>query len=170
MKEFYCPNCKKKTKLNKFGACERCGFIPPVKEETQRQKHDPLRPGVKREKPTSTAKGSANLGNVPLKIRLKEAGYITDKVWVINQPVIIGRHDPQRGKVDIDLTPYRGSEYVSRQHAKIYLQGGVWYITDLRSSNGTFLNGKILLKARPLKNGDIIAIGTLKLLVKIEEG
>ncbi len=115
--------------------------------------------------------GAAPGGKLPiLKLRLKEAGYITNQVWTVKQPVLIGRHDPQKGKVDIDLTPYRGSEYVSRQHAKIYPHYGRWYITDLKSSNGTFLNGKVLLRAMPLNDGDVIAIGTLKLLVSIEEG
>lgn len=49
---------------------------------------------------------------------------------------------------------------VSRHHAKISKQDGVYYLTDLRSNNGTFLNGKRLKEGdEPLTFGDEIGIG-----------
>ena len=46
------------------------------------------------------------------------------------------------------------SPSVSNKHARINVEQAC-FITDLRSSNGTFLNGKKVLHAR-LKGGDII--------------
>ncbi len=46
---------------------------------------------------------------------------------------------------------------VSGHHCKFYEAGGGWFVEDLNSTNGTFVNGKKTLKAG-LKNGDIVAI------------
>ncbi len=50
---------------------------------------------------------------------------------------------------------------VSRQHAVIYNNGGVVFLEDKESTNGTFINGKqIPAKVKTVLNsGDIIAIG-----------
>ncbi|MDO8802952.1 MAG: FHA domain-containing protein [Elusimicrobiota bacterium] len=44
---------------------------------------------------------------------------------------------------------------VSGHHCKMYESGGTWFVEDLNSTNGTFINGKKTLKAG-LKNGDTI--------------
>ena len=44
---------------------------------------------------------------------------------------------------------------VSGHHCKMYESGGTWFVEDLNSTNGTFVNGKKTLKAG-LKNGDTI--------------
>jgi len=52
--------------------------------------------------------------------------------------------------------------YVSRKHAKISFENGVYVIEDLNSTNGTFLNGDdIKGKGKlPLKDDDEIRFGT----------
>lgn len=57
---------------------------------------------------------------------------------------------------------------VSRQHAVIYLMGDEAIIEDLRSHNGTFVNGK-RIKRQCLSSGDIIRIGRVVLRYS-EEG
>ena len=47
---------------------------------------------------------------------------------------------------------------VSRKHAQIEKMGDAYVLTDLRSANGTFVNGERVLR-RPLKHFDTIAIG-----------
>ena len=47
---------------------------------------------------------------------------------------------------------------VSRQHADIRVQDGIFNLTDLNSSNGTFLNGKRVQRAT-LSSGDQVQIG-----------
>lgn len=44
---------------------------------------------------------------------------------------------------------------VSGHHCRMYESGGTWYVEDLNSTNGTFVNGKKTLKAG-LKNGDTV--------------
>ena len=48
---------------------------------------------------------------------------------------------------------------VSRQHARIVRQGDGYYIEDLKSSNGTFVNGKRLERYTELAPGDRIHLG-----------
>jgi len=50
----------------------------------------------------------------------------------------------------------------SRQHAEIYFKNNQYWIKDLKSSNGTFLNQESL-KESLLKSGDIIKIGSTQL-------
>ncbi len=59
-----------------------------------------------------------------------------------------------------------GSEQASRRHARIFVSGGAHVLVDLDSTNGTFLNSK-LVKEQTLRHGDVIRIATtvLKYLV-----
>jgi len=47
----------------------------------------------------------------------------------------------------------------SREHARIYEQGGDWYVVDLNSTNGTQVNGASITR-RVLRPDDRIEIGT----------
>ncbi len=49
-------------------------------------------------------------------------------------------------------------QHVSRQHAVIRYQDGVFMIADLGSANGTFVNDMQLTQAYPLMTGDIIRL------------
>ena len=55
------------------------------------------------------------------------------------------------------------SSKVSRRHASIQRVLGRYTVTDLGSTNGTFLNGQRLEKAQQLKDGDKIKVGELVL-------
>lgn len=56
---------------------------------------------------------------------------------------------------------------VSGHHCKLYAAGGTWFVEDLNSTNGTFVNGKKVLKAG-LHNSD--SIGVVKyFLVFVED-
>ena len=47
----------------------------------------------------------------------------------------------------------------SRRHAELTLNAqGLWVITDLRSTNGTLVNG-VSVASQPLYPGDVVTIG-----------
>ncbi len=48
---------------------------------------------------------------------------------------------------------------VSRRHARVLEQGGAIVIEDLRSANGTLVNGDVVTERRALKDGDKIQVG-----------
>src|SRR5262245_32294042 len=58
-----------------------------------------------------------------------------------------------------DLDVVLVEDMVSRKHARIALQGDALTIEDLGSTNGTFVNGEKIKRAR-LKEGDRVLIGT----------
>lgn len=55
---------------------------------------------------------------------------------------------------------------VSRRHARFQSQNGIVYIEDLRSRNGTFLNGRRIREAIEVREGDAVDAGTTRLWVK----
>ena len=55
------------------------------------------------------------------------------------------------------------SSKVSRRHASVQRVLGRYTVTDLGSTNGTFLNGRKLDKAEMLKDGDKVQVGELVL-------
>jgi predicted component of type VI protein secretion system len=72
--------------------------------------------------------------------------------YEFEQAVILGRLDSN----DIPIHDAKAS----REHAKIYKQGGKFAVVDLNSSNGTFVNGKQITKQN-LEHEDQISIGTV---------
>lgn len=52
---------------------------------------------------------------------------------------------------------------VSRHQAELRLQDALWFVRDLDSGNGTFLNGRKLAGSAPLKRGDEISFGKFSL-------
>ncbi len=58
--------------------------------------------------------------------------------------------------------------YMSTKHLQLWYEEGEWYIADLGSSNGTFINGK-RMSDEPLilDAGDKIKIGQLEFLVVV---
>ncbi|MBX3127212.1 MAG: FHA domain-containing protein [Polyangiaceae bacterium] len=52
---------------------------------------------------------------------------------------------------------------VSREHALVRRSGTSVAVTDLKSSNGTFVNGERVQGSKPLQTGDIVCFGTAAL-------
>jgi hypothetical protein len=77
----------------------------------------------------------------------------------IAAPTVVGR-DAQSGiRLDRD-------EFASGRHARIEPRPDGAWVDDLGSTNGTFLNGKKLKRAKLAKAGDVIKIGATELQVQ----
>jgi FHA domain-containing protein len=50
--------------------------------------------------------------------------------------------------------------YASSQHARIFGKNGTWYVEDLGSTNGTFVNDQKLAAPAMVQPGDKIRVGT----------
>lgn len=59
--------------------------------------------------------------------------------------------------------------YVSRQHARVFRENGTWYVEDLGSSGGTFLNRMPLAQRGTLVDSDEIGIGDLRVTFNTPE-
>ncbi len=89
-----------------------------------------------------------------------EAGPHAPAVIAINKSVmIIGRG---KGIADIDV----GDESASRRHAYIVYRDGQFFLNDMGSTNGTFINGELVGSAR-LRDGAQFQIGTAIMRLEI---
>ncbi len=107
-------------------------------------------------------------------LRLTDSG---DHIFPDDQPeLIVGRaskninkHIGNKKRVaepTIDLTPYGGrSAGVSRQHSRLLNKGNQWFIEDLGSTNGTFVNDTKIPpnKTIPVQKGDFLRFGEIEL-------
>ena len=89
----------------------------------------------------------------------------------VDRPMRVGRaspHDIERP--DIDLNPYESIKTVSRNHATLNITNGAVMLTDVGSSNGTFVDGKRLKPNIPakIKSGTMVRFGAL--IVQIMQG
>ena len=75
---------------------------------------------------------------------------------VLSEPLLLGRHSEQ-----IPLT----DNTASRRHARMWQDNGTWFLEDLDSANGTFLNGVRVTAPMRLKRGDQIKIGSTLLVL-----
>ncbi len=123
------------------------------------------------------AEGETGLEELPpvtpaalLRLRIAHTGY---EIEVHSHEVCeIGRSDPSLGLIpDLDLSQ-EGPEaiWVSRRHARIFYHDGHFYIEDLGSTNGTYLNNKRLVSGLPyaLQDGDELRFGRIIAHVHIE--
>ncbi len=82
---------------------------------------------------------------------------------------LIGRSDPQRSfRPDLDLADFDGLERgVSRQHGRLHAEDGRLFYTDLKSANGSSVNGARLYTEIPmqLQDGDELGLGKINLRV-----
>lgn len=74
-------------------------------------------------------------------------------------PATIGRHATN----SVELT----SDSISRYHARIEQSGSVFRLMDLRSSNGTFVNGRRVQVAE-ISDQDTVSFGTIEFSVTIQ--
>jgi pSer/pThr/pTyr-binding forkhead associated (FHA) protein len=81
------------------------------------------------------------------------------------QTIVISRFPFLISKVDDTFARYREAQpeqvgYLSRRHAHIFLRGGLPYVEDLGSTNGSFIGAVRLDEhAHELKDGDLLAFG-----------
>jgi sigma-B regulation protein RsbU (phosphoserine phosphatase) len=59
--------------------------------------------------------------------------------------------------------------YLSRRHAEIVFDAGIWMVRDCGSVNGTLLNGTKLVTPTPLRTGDVIALGDTQVVFEPDE-
>lgn len=91
-------------------------------------------------------------GVPPLRLVMQPAGPAVD----IRRPSVLGRHSD----TDIRLA----LPDVSRRHCRFLFTDGDWYVLDLDSLNGVYVNGHRVRRA-PLHHRDRIRLGSITLEV-----
>jgi pSer/pThr/pTyr-binding forkhead associated (FHA) protein len=108
--------------------------------------------------------GAEDAAGPRAKLVLKRAGAETEDAFSFGSPATIGRFDPSVGPIDVDLGTLDEGVYVSRKHARIVCENGVWRVEDLGSSNGTFVLRSDFEKvdSAEIADGDEIAFGNAR--------
>lgn len=120
---------------------------------------DILRQNLRREdpRPHPPAVLAATVGE-PTNEVASELVSATGEVFRLLPRTRVGR-DPDSDVVIAD-------DRASRQHAFIYLTPAGLVLSDLRSRNGTLLNGRRVVEDEPLHDGDVIEIGRTSLTLR----
>ncbi len=88
--------------------------------------------------------------------RKNQLSFPVKEAYSLEHSVTIGR----RKDNDIVLR----DPYISGYHAKLVLDEEIFFIEDLDSANGTYLNGDRIMDVIKLKNGDRIKLGQVEFL------
>jgi pSer/pThr/pTyr-binding forkhead associated (FHA) protein len=54
----------------------------------------------------------------------------------------------------------KNDDYASGEHARLTRHGGLMYVEDAESTNGTYVNGRKAVGATPLRSGDRVKVGS----------
>lgn len=151
-----CPHCGTEN-LEGVVFCKNCGIaLGPVPLATRRLDEDPERGGTDQ----LGADG----------VLILQVGDDAQPIMVqVRNEVILGRVSEQTEDTTyINLTPYGAENLgVSRRHCRLLRDNKAVYVMDLKSTNGTRLNGEPLPAAveKRVRDGDEIALGRMKLFV-----
>jgi hypothetical protein len=103
---------------------------------------------------------AANAASSPygqlLVLRAGTSGVAAGKTVPLGPSNIIGR---SMENCEIALN----DSFLSSQHARLELQGDMWVLEDLNSTNGTFVNEIEVRDAASVEEGDIIRVGRVEM-------
>jgi FHA domain/Double zinc ribbon len=167
-----CPNCGTNNRAD-AAFCGQCGFnlqanippaslVPPSIPMAPELRSTPPPPRLD---PTGPAEAVANSsGSTQLQVNTAKLFHIQTETTIElaqgSSIVHLGKPN-DRIPPDIDLSGYPNSEIVSRIHADIRIEGDAYYVEDVGSSNGTYVNNAPLAvgSRHRLRSGDRIALG-----------
>jgi pSer/pThr/pTyr-binding forkhead associated (FHA) protein len=107
--------------------------------------------GSARGQSTSPKSMARKVKKAPKRAVIVEGSSSSGKIFELGQELTIGRAD--KCHVVLDDT------YVSQVHARIFSRGDSYFLEDLGSTNGTYLNRKRVGGATELQRGDRVKIG-----------
>lgn len=84
-----------------------------------------------------------------------ESSLLPGTTFALQPTTIVGRHPDCALELD--------EPFVSAEHAELVHDNGRWWVRDLGSTNGTFVNGNQVRVSTGIKPGDIVQFGRIKL-------
>jgi hypothetical protein len=162
-----CPSCKHREFVGTL-FCSECGarLVNVSAMPTMSISPNRIREEVAATKPSPPSGPDLTSGAL-LGLRIINTGEILSLVGRDNYT--IGRSiEGQAILPEVDLSRFEAYDAgISRMHAELRIESDGFYVIDLESSNGTFVNGKLIpaQEAEPVQHGDIIQLGRLRVQV-----
>ena len=91
---------------------------------------------------------------------IQDGGPFKEEILVNRFPFVVGRH--------MGCDHQLHHPMVSRRHCRFDRHGNRVSVTDLASSNGTYLNGKPVRGTVALRNGDEVSLACLSFRVTVD--
>ncbi len=101
--------------------------------------------------PRAAAPGRKRGQKGPRTLVVTAGPLVGTKITLGDQPILIGRAD--------DSTLVLTDDFASSRHARVTNRGGQWYVEDLGSTNGTYLDQQRVQGPLPVNPGQSIRIG-----------
>jgi len=125
----------------------------------RRQKRRKDRDDTVQAKPAKPAKPAKRNKKEPWVLAIDSGIHAGDRLQLVPE-VHIGRSEACELVLDDD--------YVSNMHAQLsHGDNGTWVLSDLGSTNGTFVNQKKITRPTPVGVGDIIRIGEVQMRLEV---
>lgn len=104
--------------------------------------------------PAAPTAATGRVGKPPDKVALLSNNE-KPKLFDLGEELIVGRSE----KCHIPL----GDTYVSQVHARIFRRNGQFFVEDMGSTNGTYLNSRKVAGPTPVNRGDRVRVGRTEL-------
>lgn len=126
----------------------------------------------RKQEPSAPFVPAASVSDAPhLVLQIGAAARARTLVIPLQERLVLGRGGAEEDTAPyLDLSSYdAGAQGVSRHHAAFHYQDGVLSVEDLRSTNGTRINGFTLIVGRSyrLRNGDELEFGSFRVCVRL---
>jgi hypothetical protein len=166
MSDLKCPNCQTPYRSGEM-VCQKCGTV--LFDPRTSTVHIRVNPELTRlRRRSGETHELLTLSERTLQIQIR--GLSESIIFEEGTSVVLGRIDlstPDMAR--FDLTRFGGHERgVSRAHCVIAYRNAQFFVTDLNSANGTFVNRKRLQpnEACLLNDGDELTLGSLTMTVR----
>ena len=100
---------------------------------------------------TATARGSSRGRRAPSTVIVHGPDGAKPSTVRLSDPIDVGRGASCAIRID--------DTYVSQQHARFFARDGGWYLEDMGSTNGTYLNDHRVTQPAEVHAGDVVRLG-----------
>jgi pSer/pThr/pTyr-binding forkhead associated (FHA) protein len=116
-----------------------------------RSQHRPPREPVAQASPATPKATRASSRRIPTTLTVTEGSLAGTTLSLMDSGVLLGRNP--------ECTLVLDDDFASGRHARIFRRDGGWFVEDLGSTNGTFLETQRLTEPMPVEAGSTLRIG-----------
>jgi pSer/pThr/pTyr-binding forkhead associated (FHA) protein len=117
----------------------------------RRPAREPVASPVPAHRPQSPKLSRASSRRIPTTLTVTEGSLAGTTLSLMDSGVLLGRNP--------ECTLVLDDDFASGRHARIFRRDGGWFVEDLGSTNGTFLESNRLTEPKPVEVGSTLRIG-----------